>query len=824
VEGIRPDICRTRELPTPPPIASGRPKRIPLAHVSRTLPRPKIDHRGHIQLRQADLGGVSPPTQLRRRTTDESDTDTKTYGRISRRSTSATSDKRGDLPIPRQSMCTTCRPPPHIHRLEDSGQGCRSTRSTSSRLRVGDREGPKIVGCTVGSLESTRAGTRSVESSQRGSSSNRCGFYRSHIRGRKLPEGKGMAHLKDHGPNRIHNEADSPRSVGPLAEARSFTASPRTTGNPTRPPHARGTTQTSSVGITHPHGRIPAAYRSRSSPRNSDCNPSTLGHLFRRWTQPSFPTHLSGKVETITIPPYRQQSCRVEAIEGSSVSVGPAPSTPTFRGELAQIVVETIDMAKLRQDAPRDLLNLLDMLDNVHTFEAQLRKDVRRPPGLRRGTSRHMSRHLTNLIRWGVVRPTNTVSAITNLFTVPKKDGSLRLVCDGRKVNKLMNQPPKMDLPEIHNIIDFLLASRYFCTVDGKSFFYQFPISEGVGGYFSANLAGSRGSFTPVSLTRMPMGWSWAPAIAQRTANFLLQDEADEHLGKAWVDNFVFAGDTEKACWDKFSRFLQKADKVNLSLDSRSPEVVSRGILLGMEFDLESSRYRMAPSWVEELPHGLLPHSTPRQLYRITGSCIWSGYARRVPLCRFAPAIESVRRIATLIASGIDWDTPVHFNPSEVSSVNAWLEETRANEWAFRPVKVTHEEHVWSDASNSQWAWLREDREERLIRGAQGIFEEDMLSWHIFIKEAFAANHAVTRSKGIPRILMIDNLPLVWSIKKKFCSNKLVNSWFTEWDWENISVEWVPTQVQKADKYTRGITFSAPKGILDKQESKTTIF
>jgi hypothetical protein len=335
---------------------------------------------------------------------------------------------------------------------------------------------------------------------------------------------------------------------------------------------------------------------------------------------------------------YQADSCVVTTYGRTGLSVA-APSIPSHVGDLAPIVVHTLDMVELRRSAPSTLLRLLDMLADVRSFRSQFKEDLTLPPGLRRGTSRHMLRHLPRMLDWGVLRPATQVSAITNLFTVPKKDGSLRLVCDGRKVNAIMKPPPNMALPDIHEIIDHLLENRFFCTVDGKSFFYQFPVSDEVGSYFSANLAGTRGNFTQVSLTRMPMGWSWAPAIAQHTANHLLNAEGLS-LGKAWVDNFVFAGVTQKVCQDKFSCFLQRADKVNLSLDSRSPEVVSRGTLLGMEFDLTLSRYRMAPSWVDGLPERLLPHSTPRQLYRITGSCIWSGYARRVPLCHFAPAVD----------------------------------------------------------------------------------------------------------------------------------------------------------------------------------------
>jgi len=67
-------------------------------------------------------------------------------------------------------------------------------------------------------------------------------------------------------------------------------------------------------------------------------------------------------------------------------------------------------------------------------------------------------------------------------------------------------------------------------------------------------------------------------------------------------------------------------------------------------------------------------------------------------------------------------------------------------------------------------------------------------------------------------------MPLVLAIKRQVSSNKMVNVWMSSWDWENISVEWVPTHEQRADEYTRGKIFKT-KGNLQAPEGpkrKTT--
>ena len=127
----------------------------------------------------------------------------------------------------------------------------------------------------------------------------------------------------------------------------------------------------------------------------------------------------------------------------------------------------------------------------------------------------------------------------------------------------------------------------------------------------------------------------------------------------------------------------------------------------------------------------------------------------------------------------------------------------KENAWVTWSAESAPTKHVWSDASDKEWAWLvtdLEDQHEEVAR--QGVFEHP--EWHIFVKEAFAANAGVQATRGTPRLLLIDNQPLVFAIQRRLSSNKLVNEWMRTWDWENITVRWVPTTEQRADKYTRG--------------------
>ena len=530
--------------------------------------------------------------------------------------------------------------------------------------------------------------------------------------------------------------------------------------------------------------------------------------------QPKFPTkriprprigaweNKADWVEDIRVHPY---SGVLEFVSENGMKTS-APERSRV-GELDDICETVIDYPGLQGLAPDDevLRHYIAMLTEIKAVESEMTMPPEKaPPGIRRGISHHMLSHKEKLLRRGVIREATRVRAITSFFTVAKKSGRLRLVVDGRRVNALMKRIPPMELPAIQEVLLYLMSNKFFCTVDGVSYFYQFGISVEVGELFCANLAGTKGEFVPVALTRMPMGWSWAPAIAQKASNVLLQGK-DGPLGICWVDNFVFAGRTRHEVLENFRQFLVRADAANVKLDSREPEVMEVGEILGMLVDLPNGRLRMSDKWAVKVS-ALAPAKwmTPRQIYTLSGNGIWQSTVGRTPLCRWSTCVDLVRRMATGIHAGLDWDTPVRLTPEEVRELQRWHTVMKENEWVTYSPESAPTKHVWSDASDREWAWVvtgLEDEHEESAR--QGVFTHP--EWHIFVKEAYAANCGVQATRGTPRLLLIDNQPLVFAIMRRLSSNKMVNEWMSTWDWENISVRWVPTTEQKADKYTRGI-------------------
>jgi len=481
-------------------------------------------------------------------------------------------------------------------------------------------------------------------------------------------------------------------------------------------------------------------------------------------------------------------------------------------GLLAPIVQSTLDPEALCSLDPDNLslrhaMHLLRSLDAWKEHMLIPFHDI--PKFFARGTSRRMIKHHSRMLHYRVVRDVrqSDIKVVTNFFCVDKKDKTLRLVVDGRKVNVLMERPPRMDLPSLHSVIDYLMSNAYALQVDGTSFFYQFGISEEVGTMFCANLAAERGRFTPVALTRMPMGWSYAPYIAQLTSNTLLRGRDGRVLGIAWIDNFTISGKTKEEVMANFLEFRDRCDACNVQIDDRNPEPETVLNALGLFFDLSSKELMLDPAWVGKQDLSLAAEMTPRHLYMITGSGIWHDFAKHLPLCHRDASMDVVRRVASLVHDTKSWDTPIPFSTAELTALRTWVGDLIKNEpvtWIPRPEPQLD---LWSDASDSAWAalWFHEGA---IAAGEQGTFTSEQSNWHIFLKEAFAANRVLSASRGIPRAINIDNKPLVQCIHRGYSTNRFVNSLIKSWDLENITAQWIPTTIQKADPYTRGLTFS----------------
>jgi hypothetical protein len=85
-----------------------------------------------------------------------------------------------------------------------------------------------------------------------------------------------------------------------------------------------------------------------------------------------------------------------------------------------------------------------------------------------------IDRELNRMLNLGVVEPSN--SPYSNpIVPVSKKDGSIRLCLDARKLNK-QTKPSSYPLPLINRILGRFKSTKYLSTVDLKDAYWQVPL------------------------------------------------------------------------------------------------------------------------------------------------------------------------------------------------------------------------------------------------------------------------------------------------------------------------------------------------------------
>ena len=489
--------------------------------------------------------------------------------------------------------------------------------------------------------------------------------------------------------------------------------------------------------------------------------------------------------------------------EEGSIIRPPEPRIERNKGILGTIVNNTINLAKLLEmDFSGEAAEVISILLDSVEFEKHLKQGFR--PQTR--ISRFMRQHQKPLEDSGVIgepAPRDFGTNYMPVFTVPKKDETLRLIQDGRHLNRWFDRPPQMNLPRIHEVIDTLMRNEYFAQCDAKSWFYQIPLCKDIQRYFGVVLGGGRGVLQYAVMQKIPMGFSWAPCIAQRISNVLVRG-----IGLAWVDNYLIVGKTEEEFNANRKTFLERIDPVtgcNVVVDNTELTPHRQGETLGIEVDLEMKRYRMSAKWAEKVATRGTPLTwTPRTFSQSMGGIIWCSHVTRRGLC-MQPHLMSVlgdmmRKIAL---KQIKWDDEFEITrASQIEMTDVVLHVGR-NDWIQWHETSAPDMDIWTDASDTHAAYLIVQNYEvidALVRATKGE--------HIFLEELSIALDAVARAYELGATkarLFCDNAPAGGCIEKKVSTNFVANTRLRVMKPLPVDVHWVSTKYELADPYTRGV-------------------
>ena len=157
-----------------------------------------------------------------------------------------------------------------------------------------------------------------------------------------------------------------------------------------------------------------------------------------------------------------------------------------------------------------------------------------------------------------IVRVTEPTEWCAPMSVVPKKDGSIRLCVDLRKLNKAVKRE-SYALPTFDDIVPNLAGSKYYSTLDASRGYWQIPLSEE-----SSKLTTFITDQGRYRFLRLPYGICNASEIFQRKMSELL--EGVEGCA-CYQDDIIVFGESEAQHDERLKRVLKIIEESGLKLN-----------------------------------------------------------------------------------------------------------------------------------------------------------------------------------------------------------------------------------------------------------------
>lgn len=275
----------------------------------------------------------------------------------------------------------------------------------------------------------------------------------------------------------------------------------------------------------------------------------------------------------------------IARLHQASIEIPDVDYDDTFIQQFDLTHLSPEDTERLKQflQKNRDLfaMNTSEMgCTNVVTHKIELEDEVPFKEKFRPippGSYAEVRKHLTELLSAGVIHESKSPFS-SNMVLVRKKDGSLRLCVDYRRLN-MKTKKDAYSIPRVDTLIDSLQGAKYFASLDLFSGYHQVQVEK----EHQERTAFSAGPLGFYEYSRMPFGLCNAPSTFQRMMEVVL-DGLNMQICAVYLDDVIVYASTKDELFDRLSEVFARLSEANLRLKPKKCQFLQRSVeFLGHE-------------------------------------------------------------------------------------------------------------------------------------------------------------------------------------------------------------------------------------------------
>ncbi|GBN16861.1 Retrovirus-related Pol polyprotein from transposon 297 [Araneus ventricosus] len=171
----------------------------------------------------------------------------------------------------------------------------------------------------------------------------------------------------------------------------------------------------------------------------------------------------------------------------------------------------------------------------------------------------------------GIVKPCSSEYS-SPVVIVRKKDGTLRVCIDYRKLNKVVVKD-RFPLPLIEDILDRLQGSRVFSTIDLKNAFFHVDVNKDSRKYTS--FVTHEGQY---QFLKVPFGLCNSPAVFQRYINTIFRPLINDGIVLPYLDDIIILSSSIEEGIERVERVLSIASEYGLEINFNKSHFLKKRI------------------------------------------------------------------------------------------------------------------------------------------------------------------------------------------------------------------------------------------------------